>query len=81
MSGRSQQITGTVVRADFGPGAWMLEQADGTRWALQVKGRGDPALLRQGNQVTVQGRVAHDAVGADMTGATVLAVESWQPAD
>lgn len=70
----SQQITGTVLREDLGPGAWVLQAEDGTRYAL--KG-GDRGLLREGQVVTVTGEVDDDAAGIGMTGAPVLQVERY----
>jgi hypothetical protein len=69
---------GTIVKAPFGPGTYLLETADGARYAL--KG-GDEGLFAEGQKVSVQGELDGDAVGIGMTGDPVLDVSSYQVRD
>ena len=66
---------GTIVKAPFGPGVYLLETADGTRYAL--KG-GDDGLFQEGQAVSVEGRLDGDAVGIGMTGDPVLDVSAYE---
>ena len=71
-------LEGTVVEEPLGPGVFVLEAADGSRYALKSN---DDALLRAGQRVAVKGRVATDAMGIGMTGAPVFEVESYRRLD
>lgn len=71
------KVEGTVVREELGPGVYLLETADGTRYAL--KG-GDEGLLKAGQRVTVDGELNSGAVGIGMTGNPVLAVKGYEVA-
>ena len=72
------KVQGRVIREDLGPGVFLLETRDGTRYAL--KG-GDDALFKEGRVVSVQGKLESDVVGIGMTGAPVLAVDSYSVID
>lgn len=66
---------GKIVEEPFGPGAFVLEADDGSRYALQG---GDDGLLRAGQRVSVEGQVdGGGAVGIGMTGDPVLRVDSY----
>jgi hypothetical protein len=69
------RFEGEVRFEDLEGGLWLLVTRDGRR--LQLSG-GDEALRRDGQAVTVRGRIAEDAMGIGMTG-PILEVESWQP--
>lgn len=69
------KVEGTVVREELGPGVYLLETADGQRYAL--KG-GDAGLLKDGQQVTVEGDLNSGAIGIGMTGNPVLAVKGYE---
>ncbi|MBL4849830.1 MAG: hypothetical protein JKY65_30245 [Planctomycetes bacterium] len=65
-------LHGRLVREEFGPGALILETADGRRYALA----GETSHLVPGQEVTVQGRIRDDLLGGAMTGAEVLEVRA-----
>jgi len=61
-----KRFEGTLLFADIGPGAWVLETPQGTRLSLQGN---IPAAL-SGQSVTVWGEPS-DAMGFAMTGPTI----------
>jgi len=67
-------VTGRVVRAPFGFGAFVLEADDGARYALAG---GAPELLEDGRRAAVRGELASDLAGVGMTGDPVLRVEGY----
>jgi hypothetical protein len=69
------QVTGRVVREEFGPGHYLLETEDGRRFALEG---GDDALFVEGLQVSVHGSFRDDLLGVGMTAERVLSVEGYQ---
>ena len=70
-------LSGTVVKADLGPGVLMLETADGKRYALT----GATNRLEAGARVSVKGLLEGDAVGIGMTGDPVFNVAMHTPLD
>lgn len=65
-------LTGRVERADLGPGVLVLVTDDGRRFALKTD---DPAALKPGQKVQIEGHVAESQVGIGMTGDFVIEVE------
>ncbi len=66
-------ITGTVRKNDLEGGIWELHADDGERY--QLRG-GDDSLRCEGQQVTIEGSIARDAMGIGMTG-PILDVKTW----
>lgn len=59
--------TGTLKRVDLGPGAWMLETADGEQLTLF----GDVPADLKGRKVEVTGRPLRDGASFAMAGPMV----------
>ena len=76
MQEETTELTGRVVREEFGPGHYLLETSEGRRFALAG---GDPALYEEGLRVRVRGRLRDDLLGVGMTAERVLAVERFEP--
>jgi hypothetical protein len=67
------KITGTVRKNDLAGGFWELQADDGE--CYQLRG-GDDGLHVEGQKVTVDGKVAKDAMGIGMAG-PILDVKRW----
>ena len=65
---------GVVRHEDLEGGLWLLVTSDGRK--LQLSG-GDGALRKEGQSVTVVGKLAEDMMSIGMTGA-ILQVDSWK---
>ena len=68
------RVQGTIVREEFGPGAYLLETPEGRRYALAKLA---PELRVEGQRVEVVGRIRSDLLGGAMTGDQVLEVQSF----
>ncbi|NCG17732.1 MAG: hypothetical protein GWP91_01800 [Rhodobacterales bacterium] len=67
---------GTLSRADFGPGAWILEQSDGGKVQLV----GDVPTHLEGCRVTVTGQALEGGMGFAMVGGEMVQVSAIQKA-
>ncbi len=65
---------GEIRYEDLEGGLWLLVTSSGQR--LQLQG-GDPSLRKEGQAVTVVGKVAEEMMGIGMTG-PILQVQSWK---
>ena len=69
------KLEGTVRQADVGLGQFVLETADGRRFALLSD---DEGLLQDGQQVSLEGEVREDVMGIGMTGDPTLEVRGFR---
>lgn len=67
-------VSGTIVREEFGPGAYLLETPEGRRYALA---KCAPELKVEGQKARVVGRLRDDLLGGAMSGDQVLEVLSF----
>ena len=74
--GMAKKLRGTVRKNDLEGGIWELVADDGERY--QLRG-GDAGLRVDGQAVSVEGKIAKDAMGIGMTG-PFLDVTSWSKA-
>ena len=65
---------GTLTRADFGPGAWILKQTGGSKVQLV----GDVPAHLEGCEVTVKGQAVKGGMGFAMVGSEMVQVSAIQ---
>lgn len=70
------KIKGTIRKDDLGPGVFVIEADDGSRYVLDSS---DAKLRKEGQKVEVDGTVDEAAMGIGMTGDPTLRVKSWKP--
>lgn len=68
------KVTGTIEKSDLEGGLWILVADDGERY--QLEGAED---VKDGQRVTVEGKVERDLMGIGMSGA-IFKVKSVSPA-
>jgi hypothetical protein len=70
------KFRGVVKKNDLEGGFWELHADDGKRYQLDSE---DKKLLKQGQEVEIDGKVEKAAMGIGMTG-PILVVKTWKTA-